>query len=223
MQRTVPFLDLPIVKGPIAGPDTPELTAAACEAGAFGILGCAYSTPERILSDVARMRALTRKPFGLNLFADPTLQPIAADALHLANERLNVYRDELGIPRLQMPARPPTHAAEQLDAVLEARPAAFSFTFGIPDASTLEAFRSAGIATIGTATTVDEALALEGAGVDIVCAQGAEAGGHRGTFLGDASKSLIGTLALVPQVVDASKCRSLRRAESATGAGLPRC
>jgi nitronate monooxygenase len=90
-----------------------------------------------------------------------------------------------------------------MQAVLDARPAAFSFTFGIPRDPWLQRFRDAGVATVGTATSVEEARVLEAAGVDAVCAQGAEAGAHRGTFLGEAASSLIGTIALVPLVVDA--------------------
>jgi nitronate monooxygenase len=87
--------------------------------------------------------------------------------------------------------------------VLEERVPVFSFTFGIPPREMLEACRKAGILTMGTATTVAEARALEQAGVDFVCAQGAEAGGHRGTFDRDADPPLIGTMALVPQIAGA--------------------
>jgi nitronate monooxygenase len=87
--------------------------------------------------------------------------------------------------------------------LLEERVPVFSFTFGIPPREMLDACRKASIATMGTATTVAEARALEAAGVDLICAQGAEAGGHRGTFDRDAEPALIGTLALVPQIVDA--------------------
>jgi nitronate monooxygenase len=88
--------------------------------------------------------------------------------------------------------------------VLAAKPAVFTFTFGIPDAETLARFRDAKIFTMGTATTVEEARALKDAGVDGIMAQGYEAGAHRGTFLAPVEESLVGTLALVPQVVDAT-------------------
>ncbi len=100
---------------------------------------------------------------------------------------------------------PPDRYRAQIDAVIDARPDMFTFTFGIPDAATLRRFHAAGIFTMGTATTVAEALALEAAGVGGIIAQGAEAGAHRGTFLAPVAESLVGTLALVPQVVDATR------------------
>ena len=181
----------------------PELVAAVSNARGFGILPCAYSTPEQIGAQIDAVRKATTRPFGVNVFVE-TL-PYAADAnqvLH-AHERLRRYREELGIPHPAAPAHPPDRYEAQLDAILAARPAVFTFTFGIPHARVLERLRAAGIFAIGTATTVDEALALERAGVDALFAQGAEAGAHRGTFLAPVEESLIGTLALVPQVVDA--------------------
>jgi nitronate monooxygenase len=201
--RSSPFLELPIVLAPIAGPGTVELTAAACNAGAFGFLASAYRTPEQIRDDVVRLRSLTSKSFGINLFVETSLAPVDPAALARAYERLRPYHNELGVTHSASPPLPAHHYEAQLEAVLEARPAVFSFIFGVPDAAALERFNEAGILTMGTATTVDEAVTLADAGVDIVCAQGAEAGGHRGTFTADAATALIGTLALTPQVVDA--------------------
>jgi len=201
--KVLPFLELPIVLAPIAGPGTVELTAAACNAGAFGFLACAYRTPAQIRDDIARLRELTGKPFGVNLFVEPPLPHVDPAVLSQAYERLRPYHEELGVELQATPPLPPDHYAMQVEAVLEARPAVFSFIFGVPDAVTLQRFKSAGIYTMGTATTVDEATALARADVDIVCAQGSEAGGHRGTFIGDAQSAAIGTLALVPQVADA--------------------
>ncbi len=203
MNRAIPFLETPIVLAPLGGPGTVELTAAACNARAFGFLACQYSDPERMRSDVARLRALTTKPFGLNLFIDNDPPEVPAADLQRAHQRLHVYRDELGVPRNELPPSPPAYHDEQLRIVLETRPTAFSFTLGIPPDTVIAELREAGIYTIGTATTVEEAVALEHAGIDAVCVQGAEAGGHRGTFLHYDVLPLIGTLALIPQVVDA--------------------
>ncbi|HEX4642166.1 MAG TPA: nitronate monooxygenase [Candidatus Acidoferrales bacterium] len=104
-----------------------------------------------------------------------------------------------------MPSIPPDPFPAQLEAVLEARPAFFSFTFGIPSADSLKRLRQQGIVTIGTATTVAEAQLLEKAGVAAIVAQGAEAGAHRGTFLGSFESSMVPTLDLV---------RTIRRAVS---------
>lgn len=202
---SLPFLDLPIVLAPMGGAATVELVAAVSNAGGFGVLPCAYSTPEQIMTQIAALRAATTRPFGVNLFVERL--PYAADEARVANahERLRAYREELGIPHPPRAAVPPEHYRERVEAVLAARPAVFTFTFGIPEAALLARFRGAGIFTMGTATTVDEAIALHAAGVDGIIAQGAEAGAHRGTFLAPVEESLVGTLALVPQVVDATK------------------
>ncbi len=155
--------------------------------------------------DAARIRAMTDKPFGIILFIEPAPGPIDGSTLRAVHERLRPYYEELGISLPPEPAIPLDHLSDQIEALFDIRPFVFSFTFGIPKPEVLNAVRNAGIYTIGTATTVEEAIALESAGVDAVCAQGAEAGGHRGTFLADPHQALIGTLALVPQVVDAVK------------------
>ena len=97
----------------------------------------------------------------------------------------------------------PTRFEDQARVLLDANVPVFSFIFGIPPREILEECRAKGIVTIGTATTPDEAAALEEAGVDAIAASGFEAGGHRGSFLRPAEDSLTGTLSLVPQVVDA--------------------
>jgi nitronate monooxygenase len=200
----LPFLKLPIVLAPMAGAATIELVVAVSEAGGFAILPCAYLTPEDIARQITAVRNATSCPFGVNLFVE--VQPYEPDdaRIAVAHENLRRYRAEFGIPHPDAPAKPAEHYRGQIDAILDARPAMFTFTFGIPDAITLQRFRAAGIFTMGTATTVAEAIALRDAGVDGIFAQGAEAGAHRGTFLAPVEESLIGTLALVPQVLDAT-------------------
>lgn len=201
---TLPSFEHPIVLAPMGGAATVELVVAVSDAGGLGILPGAYLTPEQIASQIESVRKATRKPFGVNLFIEQP--PYSADAAVVAHahERLGVFRAELGIPQPQTPAVPVDHYRRQIDAVIEARPDVFTFTFGIPDAETLQRFQAAGIFTMGTATTVAEALALKEAGVGGIFAQGSEAGAHRGTFLEPVDASLIGTLALVPQIVDAT-------------------
>lgn len=179
----------PIVLAPMGGVGTPELTAAVCNAGGLGSLAAAYLPPARIAEQVARTRSLTDRPFAVNLFVHeygPLEQdPSAALAL------LSTYHAELGIAPPDLPVTPAERYADQVAAVLAARPAVFSFTFGIPSPEVLAPFRSAGTKLIGTATTVAEVRALDDAGVDAVALQGAEAGAHRGTFLGSFEDALV--------------------------------
>ena len=169
--------------------------------GSYGLYG--YSA-ERISETAARLRSETSRPFLLNLWlplddvADGT--PEEFDA---SRHQLQPFYDELGI---EPPARPDRFLPpfdEQIEAVLAARPAVLSFVYGVPPADVVSRARERGIVVLGTATTVDEAVALEQGGVDVVIASGAEAAGHRVSFLQRAEDSLVGTFALVPQVADA--------------------
>jgi nitronate monooxygenase len=192
----------PIIQAPLAGGgDTPELVAAVANAGAFGFIGAGYLDAKQIAKTAARVRELTQRPFGINLFA-PTA-PSAAVALDRAIERLAPYFAELGLPppASAVPSMP--RFEDQLAAALDGGASAFSFTFGMVPSDAIAALRSRGLSVIGTATTVAEAVALQDSGVDAIVTQGTEAGGHRGTFLGDFAAAQIGTIALVPQVVDA--------------------
>jgi len=178
------------------GPSTPELVAAVSNAGGFGWLGAPYLTPEQILDAVRRVRALTDRPFGVNLFAGAYERDHRVDARPML-ALLGEVHAELGLPPPTLPVLPPDPFAAQLAAVLEARPAAFSFTFGIPNSEDLARLRAKDIAILGAATTVAEAGLLEAAGVDGIIAQGAEAGAHRGTFAGAFEASMVPTMDLV--------------------------
>ena len=193
----------PIIQAPMAGGlTTPALVAAVSNAGGLGSLAAALLSPERIAAEIAAVRKLTERPFNVNLFVleSPAME---AEALRGALARLQPLREELGLPPGEVPPRFCESFPEQLEAVLEARPPVVSFTFGIVDRAVVQRLHRAGIRVVGTATHVAEALAWEAAGADAVCAQGAEAGGHRGTFLGAFEPAQVGTVALVPQVADA--------------------
>jgi nitronate monooxygenase len=116
--------------------------------------------------------------------------------------------------------KPPPSYDEQLAAVLRARPRVFSFTFGVPAPAEFAALRAAGIFVVGTATSLDEAEALAAAGVDAICAQGSEAGGHRGTFLGRVNDALVGTLALTRQIVAQASVPVIAAGGIMDGAGI---
>jgi nitronate monooxygenase len=193
----------PIIQAPLAGGgDTPELVAAVCEAGALGFIGAAYLTPAQIIETSRAVRARTTRPFGISLFA-PLPAPDAPRDPGPALERLAPFYAELGLPAPALPGSGGHSFDEQLSAALESSASLFSFTFGILPASAMEAIKERDMFLIGTATTVEEAVALEQAGVDAVVTQGSEAGGHRGTFDVEFEGAMVGTMALVPQVVDA--------------------
>ncbi|MFL5322547.1 MAG: NAD(P)H-dependent flavin oxidoreductase [Myxococcaceae bacterium] len=186
----------PIFQAPMAGAAATDLAVAVGEAGGLGALSVALEPAARISEQAQFVRARTKAPFNLNLFAyEPS--SASADQLRRMHERLAPIRAELGIPspKIEPVAR---ELDAQYEAAIRVAPPVFSFTFGIPRREYLDAFRKSGTFLIGTATHPDEARALADAGVDAICAQGSEAGGHRGTFLGDARDALIGTSTLVP-------------------------
>jgi nitronate monooxygenase len=193
----------PIIKAPLAGSgDTPELVAAVSNAGAIGFLGAAYLTPEQIRSTAAEVRAQTSRPYGINLFApQPPEKPQENPETMLA--RLAPYFTELSLPAPSLPKPAGSLFSEQLAAALECGAACFSFTFGKLPADAVRAVKARNMLLIGTATTVEEAIALEMSGADAIVTQGSEAGGHRGTFGGDFVSGMVGGISLVPQVVDA--------------------
>jgi nitronate monooxygenase len=181
------------------GPGTPELAAAVSNAGGLGSLGAAYLRPEEILQSIRRTQALTSGPFAVNLFAGGYAADANADPAPML-ELLSEIHKALGLPPPVIPVLPPDPFREQLEAVLEARPAVFSFTFGIPGRDAFSLLRARGIATLGTATTAGEARLLVAAGVDAVVAQGAEAGAHRGTFAVPFEAGMVPTLHLVREI-----------------------
>lgn len=185
--------------------DSPALVAAISNQGGLGSLGAGLFTPEQIRQNIKDIRKLTDKPFNINLFA-PTDTPRYTDnEIKQTLQALNYFRKKLNMSdreEIQMPAY--ISFEEKLEVILEEKIPVFSFTFGILPAEIVQKVKSNGITVIGTATTVNEAKQLEKSGVDVVVAQGYEAGGHRGTDLKYTSMedALIGTMALVPQVVD---------------------
>jgi len=197
-------IELPIISAPMGGgPSTPALVAAVSEAGGMGSLAGGYLSPERLRADIASVRELTSKPFAVNLFVPAAVAP-SREEIEGALAAIEPYRREL-----ELEARPAAEGpwAEDFDAQLavlvDERVPVTSFTFGLLSEAQAAALHDAGSLLVATATTVDEAVAAVAAGADMVCTQGSEAGAHRGTFLVAAEQSLIGTLALVPQVCDA--------------------
>jgi len=194
----------PIVLGPFGGLSSIELTAAVSELGGLGSYGLYGYTPERIRDTIAALRERTAKPFAVNLWlaTGDEVGPAEVDLGPRIAELAPLF-EELGLPLPKPPGAFLPDLSAQFEAVLDAAPAVLSVVYGVPSGELIEAVRERGIRLIGTATTVAEAVALDEAGVDAIVATGAEAAGHRVSFLAPAEESLVGTFALVPQVVDA--------------------
>jgi nitronate monooxygenase len=201
-------IEHPIIQGPMGGgPSTPELVAAVSNAGGLGSLGAAYLTPDQITDAIRRIRSLTSRPFNVNLFSGGWSTNHSFDAGPIL-DLLSEVHEKLRLPPPVAPTHAPDPFPAQFEAMLDARPPIFSFTFGIPDPDAMSRLKSRGIAILGTATTVEEARQLELSGVDAIVAQGSEAGAHRGTFL-DSSEmfesSMVPTLPLVRATASAVK------------------
>lgn len=194
-------IEHPIIQAPMAGgPSTPELVAAVSNAGGLGSLGCGYLPPEQIDIDINRVKGLTNKPFGVNLFVpEPTSNNEPSTEVL---KRLATYSSELGIDSPKIPDRPKYSFEDQLSVIINNEVPVFSFTFGIAEKAIINDLHDRGVFIIGTATCVDEGMLLQEAGCDAIVAQGNEAGGHRGTFSTTEGTPMIGGMALVPQLVD---------------------
>jgi len=200
-------LRMPLIAAPMAGgPTTPELVAACSAAGALGSFGFAYTQPEEMKKQAARVRAKTERPFGVNLFASPQPGAIAPDAQRAALEALAPYYKELDLPKPE-PARAP-YAPDfeaQLAVVEQIKPQVFTVHLDSLSREKIARFKKLGIVVGGSATCAAEAKGLEQLGFDFVIAQGGEAGGHRGSYLRDPYQSLTGTLALTRIILRAVK------------------
>jgi nitronate monooxygenase len=196
-------INLPIIQAPMAGAATPELAAAVANAGGLGSLGVAMMNEATLRENIGKLRGLTNGTFNLNYFVHEEPDLTNYDATPMQQALAPYYKDlDLGTP--PAPKSPaPAFNADALKLLLELAPPVVSFHFGLPDADAIKAIKDKGITILGCATTSAEARALETGGADAIIAQGHEAGGHRGTFLDHVDLGTVGTMALVPQVVDA--------------------
>jgi len=206
-------LAVPIVQAPMAGSNGAPLAAAVSGAGGLGSIPCAMLSLDKMAEAVADFRARTDRPLNLNFFTHTDPDPGEVDPTGPVQSAwkalLAPYYEELGLDpsaTSNAPARRPFDA-EACALVERVRPEVVSFHFGLPDKTLVDRVKATGARVWGCATTVAEAVWLAERGVDAVIAQGAEAGGHRGIFLAPdviaGAAQQPGTLALVPQVVDA--------------------
>ncbi|MGJ7542027.1 NAD(P)H-dependent flavin oxidoreductase [Variovorax sp. LT1R16] len=200
-------IPLPIVQAPMAGVSTPEMAAAVSNAGALGSVALGAGAPAQARALIAATRALTDKPFNVNLFCHrPAVADPVREAAWLA--LLRPRFEEFG-------ATPPTGLTEiyksftvdreMLDMLLAERPAVVSFHFGLPPQAWIDALHGEGIVLAACATSLEEAAQIEAAGIDWIVAQGYEAGGHRGVFDPEQGDPQIGTFALVRAIARRSK------------------
>lgn len=212
----------PIVQAPMAGTSTPEMAAAVCEAGALGSIALGAVDAEGGAAMIAKTRALTDRPFNVNLFVHAPAMPDAArQAKWIAALRPLFAEFDAAPPRaLRAIYRSFLQDDAMLAMLLEARPAIVSFHFGLPQAETIAALKGAGCLLLSTATSLAEAEAARAAGIDAVVAQGWEAGGHRGMFDPSAPDARLGTLALTRLLVRDSGLPVIAAGGIMDGAGV---
>ncbi len=190
----------PIIQGPFGGGvSTAKLTAAVGERGGLGSFGIYTFSPAEIEQVVRDIRALSSRPFALNLWVsnnDAGGDKLTKDQLDAVWPVFEPYYREFGLQKPELPERFFHNFDEQMDVVLEARPAVFSFVFGVPSSRILAECSRRGIITVGAVTTLAEAEAMDAANVDVILTTGFEAAGHRPSFLAKPEDSLMGTLAL---------------------------
>jgi len=221
--RLIDLLEIehPIVQAPMGGESTPAMAIAVSNAGGLGGLGCSYLGNDELIASVEQIRAGTPAPFNLNFFAHP---PPGADkdAFARTRELVAPFYAELGIDALpdELQAPCPSFDESRLEVLLQLRPRVVSFHFGLPRIGMVRSLQRAGSLVACSATTVAEARSLNDAGIDIIIAQGWEAGGHRGSFEVCWEDAGVGSMALIPQVVDAVDLPVIAAGGIADGRGI---
>lgn len=212
----------PIVQAPMAGVSTPRLAAEVSNAGGLGAIGIGASTPAQARAMVQETRALTAKPFNVNVFCHaPAVRDAAREQAWLGH-LAPLFAQVGGEPpaRLEEIYRSFVDDDEMLAVLLAERPAVVSFHFGLPSAAQLGALRRAGILTMATATQLREAAAIEAAGVDMIVAQGIEAGGHRGMFDPSAVDQRLSTSVLVQLIARQARVPTVAAGGIMDGRGI---
>jgi nitronate monooxygenase len=212
-------IEHPIIQAPMAGSDSPALAAAVANAGGLGSIGCAMMSPERFTQVYSETRAATNGALHMNFFAHSAPGDDEQKAARARALLVPFYMElDLGeVPEVAETNFPFDEAI--FEAVMAAQPRVVSFHFGLPDARYIFALKAAGTVILCTATTPAEARDLEARGVDAIIAQGWEAGGHHGFYL-TGKGAQMGTMALVPQVVDAVKVPVIAAGGIADGRGI---
>ena len=214
-------IEFPIVQAPMAGVQDADIMIGAASGGALPSLPCAMLSPEKIGEQINIVRQRVATPVNVNFFCHTAVDP-DSQAEAVWRGRLTPYYREFGLdPDAKLPFanRAPFDAAA-CEVVEKLKAEVASFHFGLPEKGLLARVKRAGCIVMASATTVREAVWLEENGADVIIAQGAEAGGHRGMFLTDNIAEQPGTFALVPQVVDAVKVPVVAAGGIADGRGI---
>lgn len=196
----------PVIQAPMLGITTPAMVAAVSNSGGLGSLPVGGLAPTRTLELIEQTKALTDKPFAINLFVHSIPANVDEQEIDTMQSFLKELCDVDGIPLETQSAQSLKFNSykDQVDVLISENIHIVSFTFGIPDDESIQKFKANGIILIGTATCVEEAELLEEKGIDMIVAQGSEAGGHRGSFLNIHNPPLIGSMVLIPAIAAAT-------------------
>lgn len=197
----------PIIQGPFGGRfSSARLVSAVSNAGGMGSFGLNSYPPEEIGEVNAQIKALTSKPYALNLWVplkDDPAESYRPENFQELRQLFSPFFEKLNVPVPELPPPPVNIFEQQAEAVLRVHPPVMSFIFGIPPKEIISELKKKGIISIGTATTAEEAVLIEEAGLDMVVASGSEAGGHRASFLKPAEESFTTTSSLLKEVIAA--------------------
>ena len=221
-------IEYPIFQSGMGGVAGPELVAEVSKAGGLGILAGLNQTPEQVRNDIRKVRTLTDKPFGVNLWLHPDLRPpvdvatISKGRVQAVLTTLNTMRERLGLPvSAAGPTRGPDLVDGAIEVVIEERVPVFSVALGDPGAALVRRCHDRGVKVMAMVKSVADARAVERAGVDVIVAQGGEAGGHRSEWVKSATPAdAVATMVIVPQIVDAVRVPVVAAGGIADGRGL---
>jgi len=217
-------IQYPILQGPFGGNlSSVKLVETVSNMGGLGGYGAYTLSPQEIIDVDRRIKAATDKPYNINLWVSDTDAvdgAVTNEQFEKTKALFKPYFDEAGI---DLPAKPTpfkTRFENQVQVILDLKPKVFSFMFGVPSEDVLEESRKRGIVTVGAATTLDEAIYLENAGVNMIIASGFEAGGHRPSFLASAESSTTGTFVLLQLIKEKVKVPVIAAGGIANGRGI---
>ncbi|WP_417368442.1 NAD(P)H-dependent flavin oxidoreductase [Flavobacterium beibuense] len=214
----------PIMQGPFGGGlSTPKLAATVSNMGGLGGYGAYTMSPQDIYNIDKQIKALTNNPYNINLWVSDTDAingTVSNEAYEYTKQRFKPYFDKAGIEMPDKPAPFKSRFENQLQVILDIKPKVFSFMFGLLPEDVMEKCRKRGIKLVGSATTLDEAIALNNTGVDMIIASGFEAGGHRPSFLAPAEQSTTGTFVLIQLIKEKVNVPVIAAGGIATGSGI---